>query len=642
MIQNLAGSNNGVKLRDRELQFDFIRDINDSRIGASSLLRLPDNNIFIVQKSTRFENNAIAAKKLQILLDLLVSDHNTSIVPIVDYEVLSNKYSPVENYLVNYFAVYPEIDLKRQQDENIKHSIFFTSEELTYLLYGGATSLAYLQQKSLYHGNLSPKFIMITKSGYSIYFDPADNRYPPSHESRNHKSIYYSPEAYTCSFSGGSKPFNRLKDDVYSLGLIILECGTQDDVRKIYDPNQPVINQTELTRMIEKFEMRYRDNVTLISVVKKILEMKEVDRPDPESLLSKLPNFAEVQEYFETNKESKQQPVDTIYPPSSKNLRESDLPALNEKEDEKTYSVQHDANFKPKSINFYYNYQTHDTQKNLSMKSPNRLQDQKDRLSEQYRKAKLPKVEQKASKAHFLPGRVPEFYMTPGGNIMKKEHNYYETTDENGQKKYEIHVEYNLLPKNEADLLFDHYDELKMYQVRDKDFNVQFQPKAEPTFVVPNQTTFNTEEHRKLADPEYGNRTRGYQPYYPPVPMVQGPPLPTYYDKKDYFNSQSTRHNFPHLSNEYEPQTHGSHLVQHERIGNLPQFEDQRQAELAKQIGLTKEKQRYMLDGHYYDGYIDLGPNEVQYLVVDTDQFKMIPHNQPTQFDPNRVNYLQM
>lgn len=41
------------------------------------------------------------------------------------------------------------------------------------------------------------------------------------------------------------------------------------------------------------------------------------------------------------------------------------------------------------------------------------------------------------------------YFLTPGGNILKKEEKYYEGLDEQGNKKYQVYVEYNLMSKEQ-------------------------------------------------------------------------------------------------------------------------------------------------------------------------------------------------
>ncbi len=108
------------------------------------------------------------------------------------------------------------------------------------------SALAKLQYHNLYHTNIRPKNLLISKEGdfkihwtnyhYSMY------DYLISQNAPLDAKAALSPEILDCLLKENTEAdFNPLFADVFSLGLTILYAGTLGDLDDIYDWNHMVV-----------------------------------------------------------------------------------------------------------------------------------------------------------------------------------------------------------------------------------------------------------------------------------------------------------------------------------------------------------------------------------------------------------------
>lgn len=98
------------------------------------------------------------------------------------------------------------------------------------------------------------------------------------------------------------KKFNCCKSDVYSLGLILLECGILQSIQSIYDFKYYVIDEDILDRCLILLAEYYPDNTLLVSTIGKMLEFNYINRPSFKEIIGKLPDFDTIKQYFKNEK----------------------------------------------------------------------------------------------------------------------------------------------------------------------------------------------------------------------------------------------------------------------------------------------------------------------------------------------------
>lgn len=225
-----------------------------------------------------------------------------------------------------------------------------TDKEFTFILYDLIIGFCHLQELGIWHGKFSPDWVARTTTGYAVMEDPLfgidesgswKNDYNPCasikvHESvasfgvktagedisgndtqskkfirrpsrlqnldlRNMKEIFFSPEAYKI-FTDREVPdkMDVIKNDVYSLGLVLLKVGLLSSVNDIY--SREGINFSKLSDKIDSLRKKYPENVLVLSTIEKMLEYDPVDRPDFKQILEKLPDYNDIKNYFKNVK----------------------------------------------------------------------------------------------------------------------------------------------------------------------------------------------------------------------------------------------------------------------------------------------------------------------------------------------------
>lgn len=590
-----------------EQAYQVLKEIDDVRFGPSTLVRMPNNNLLMLEKLLVSDMEPPLVK-VQRRCTRHVVRPDPSLVPIVDFAATRKEDQFGRLFKLAFYVVFPEIDLQKQFNENVQHGVRFTSEELTYLLYGGVFGLTLLEEDGVCHGKLNPNWMMVTKSGYSVVEDPADDKIPFHREAVGPLNLYLSPRAYAESFHQIIKPFDRHKDDVWALGLIILQCGLLKNIKNIYSADSPELDFRIVNAYLQEFERIYDGNTLLISGVRKMLEFNESDRPYASEVKARLPDIQSIQSHFEENKQLKLPPILSANPQQQVVIGKNGIPVVVQKEHrEEIGAIQHLPDLPPQFPNFHLAQQIRETSKRLSMKSPHRIIDQPDRLTTTYKQLERPKISPIQSAANYQPGRLCEFYVTPGGNLLKKEQKFYENVDEaTGQKKYQVFVEYNQLSPEESLLLREYYSEQALIDGRDK--LPMFESRAVP---LPPDATRESQ-----LDTSPVNHSRGYK-VVPPHSNDNAMALSLGLRPKtsDMFYPQVTSATGAQRGSMIETQQQSGGPIRSQGFSQIspPGAQEQQVPQ--------PEKQLYQLGGRFYLGSTTIGPDGQEYLVVDTDAF---------------------
>ena len=115
--------------------------------------------------------------------------------------------------------------------------------------------------------------------------DRLANPYPPDlvqlmHLSNN-EEVYISPHLFESLMAGDVQiQLNPFKNDVFALGLVVLEMGLFESVQVLYDLENGVFNYGTLEKMKQMFFEKYDDSI-LKDLLDKMLEIKEELRLTP-------------------------------------------------------------------------------------------------------------------------------------------------------------------------------------------------------------------------------------------------------------------------------------------------------------------------------------------------------------------------
>jgi hypothetical protein len=231
---------------------------------------------------------------------------NENLVNLLDYsvEVQSNWCSTF--YLLKCFYEFVDRNLileildrkKLTGDKN-----HFRMEELTHLMYQQVYANAFLQERSIHHGDISPSTIFITPSSeFKLAFRANDtmtsDRIQVDKAIKN-EPLYLSPLFYEAvkQRSLDKLKHNQYKSDMFALGLSILQAGLMRPIQDIYSGSK--FDYGRLEKHLIEFENTYDDNPLLFTSVRKMCDVNEEERPDFISLKSALPEYSVIKDYFE-------------------------------------------------------------------------------------------------------------------------------------------------------------------------------------------------------------------------------------------------------------------------------------------------------------------------------------------------------
>lgn len=93
--------------------------------------------------------------------------------------------------------------------------------------------------------------------------------------------VYISPEILKCiqnSDLQNLKNVNRFKNDIFCLGLTLMELGLLKSLTKVVT-KEKIFDNTLLTNYFNQFKNEYKNNKLLVAMVKSMIELIPLKRP---------------------------------------------------------------------------------------------------------------------------------------------------------------------------------------------------------------------------------------------------------------------------------------------------------------------------------------------------------------------------
>lgn len=158
----------------------------------------------------------------------------------------------------------------------------------------------HLQKLDCKHGAFAPEWVAKTTTGYAVIDHPLRD-FNKSINIKNKKNLYLSPEARSTAskYQAPEGKYNIFKSDVFSNGLVVLEAGILKRLKDYMDPRNKGANILE--EALVDFERRYPQNNLVSSTLRNMLQLDEGLRPDYKELITKLPEYDLVMNYFDQN-----------------------------------------------------------------------------------------------------------------------------------------------------------------------------------------------------------------------------------------------------------------------------------------------------------------------------------------------------
>lgn len=232
---------------------------------------------------------------------------HANILKFVDYSSITKIDLAEQSYKIRLFFEHISENLTREINHRSEMGLDFPLEEITYLIYDTISACAYLQDKNLNHGDLCSDIILRTDDGHFVIGDrlKSRTRFPQNLIDRyiRGERLYLSPELYSFIKNRNGEAIesmNCFTNDVFILGLCILEAGICKDVTDVFRPSNFTIDKELLAEFIAIFELRYGGTSLPFIVLTKMLEIDPTRRPDFLALKIALPPYKDVIMYFQS------------------------------------------------------------------------------------------------------------------------------------------------------------------------------------------------------------------------------------------------------------------------------------------------------------------------------------------------------
>lgn len=243
----------------------------------------------------------VEAKKKKIL------NKHDYLINILDWSVEVQLNWCSTFYLLRVFYEFPGRNLKKEilSRKELQSTLSgFSMIELTHFLYSQVLVNKFLQEKGVYHGDISPSSIFVsTKGEFKLAWRVNEVSSPERvqiDKSIKGDPLYLAPTVFETvkNRTIEQRKHNSHKADMFALGLSILEAGLMRSVQGIYGNDNSGFQAKALEDLLNEFENKYLNNPLLFTSVRKMLEVDEENRPDFVNLVSALPEYEIILDYF--------------------------------------------------------------------------------------------------------------------------------------------------------------------------------------------------------------------------------------------------------------------------------------------------------------------------------------------------------
>lgn len=281
---------------EQEKNFKFVKRVNDPRFGEVTIVKNPSTNQVLMVKEKMVTSKAAATSDIKELKSRMALNH-PNMMRMVNYTTSIKKGLCSTNYLSRAFYEFPRTDMSREVLDKKKDLAEFDDRQLTHMTYQSLYGLGNLHSREMAHGDIRPNLIGYDRNAnqYQLldrFADPTPIERCQTNNIVRNKDLYLSPQLYG-KLKGKDKKatFNKQKNDMYALGMSVLNTGTQDSVKDCYYPNG-TMNQKKLDSHLEEFDQKYKqNNPVLCHTVRRLLDQDENTRPGVNQMLQEIPTY---------------------------------------------------------------------------------------------------------------------------------------------------------------------------------------------------------------------------------------------------------------------------------------------------------------------------------------------------------------
>lgn len=281
-----------------ERNYKPLKKLNDPRFGEVTVVKNPQTNEVLFVKEKLAGNKSEATEDINYLKQRLNLNH-PNLLRLVNYTTDVKKELCSTHYISKAFYAFPRSDVYKEKLERKKSNQDFNHIELTHLVYQGLNGLEKVHSHGYAHGDVRPQMIGYDKSINSFTLldrlgDQTNYEKCQSNNIVNNKELYMAPELYK-KLKGKDKKIvtDAQKNDLFSLGMTVLEVGGDEDVRKVYKPDGTIDNLVLNERIMDFDNKHANNNPFLCNVLKTLLALDAEDRPDIRELKENMPSYDE-------------------------------------------------------------------------------------------------------------------------------------------------------------------------------------------------------------------------------------------------------------------------------------------------------------------------------------------------------------
>ena len=274
-----------------EGNFQMVRKSHDPRFGEIIIYKRKGANDLIFAKEKLTSSKQSAAADIRELKSRIALNR-PGIQRMLGYSTAVKKELCSTNYLTQGFYEFPKSDLSKEIGQKAQSGQSFSENELQQIATQALNGLNSLHQEKITHGDIRPQYLGISHvNGHAEILDRLADPSPLEKTQTSHlvnkKNLYQSPELYK-RLQGKDKlvKYDPAKNDLYSLGLSILEAGNGQSIQDIYNSNG-TINQPNLDRHIQTFNAKHRGGY-LSNLLSNTLNANESQRLTSNELISRL------------------------------------------------------------------------------------------------------------------------------------------------------------------------------------------------------------------------------------------------------------------------------------------------------------------------------------------------------------------
>lgn len=279
---------------------------NDNIFGSYSVLTSKLSSVPIILVTKLFTDRQELSREIELVRQRL-SLTNQNVVNLLDYSIEVKKTFCSTMYNLKQYFEIPQKSLRRDiiDRKSKKPQTFYNNRDLTFLLYQIIFANVHFQEQNYVHGDINPNLIYVDKNEFKIALRgintpiQGQNRHQKDRFIKN-EPMYVSPFVYRAIKKGqlDQLKHNEYKSDVFSFGLVLLEAAIFQPIQGIYT-ERDIIDFEMLEGFIGMAESQYKDNVLVMSAIRKMLEEDESKRPDFLSMKKILPDYKKIVDHFQ-------------------------------------------------------------------------------------------------------------------------------------------------------------------------------------------------------------------------------------------------------------------------------------------------------------------------------------------------------